>query len=138
MTSNTAFKSEMSSIEDIPLEPPPHGQTSNFKDPKSVGPAIVVLCSVFLSLMWPIFLLRIYSAIRIIRVFGWEDGEFSTLCLDTLTDHGSFFHRCCGDPSNIKLSVNQLTLERLAQQHPGLASSGVRIIAISKAWCSRF
>ena len=80
--------------------------------------------------MWPIFLSRIYSKVWIIRVFGWDDGKLSTLCLDTLTYHGSFFHHCCGDPSPVELSIGyQLTVERLAQQHPGLVQSGVRIVA---------
>ncbi|KAK0516326.1 hypothetical protein JMJ35_000929 [Cladonia borealis] len=78
----------MSSVEDYPLEPPPHGQISNFKDPKSLGPAAVVLCSVFLSLMWPIFLLRIYSKIWIIRGFGWDDA-FSIIAVVGTTASGS-------------------------------------------------
>ena len=71
--------------------------------------------------MWPIFLLRIYSKIWIIRVFGWDDGKLSTLCLDTLTYHGSFFHHRRGDSNPVELSIDdQLTLERLVQQHPRL------------------
>ena len=57
----------MSSSEDYPLHPAPPGQSSNFSNPASRGPAIVALCYIFISLMWPICLLRLYSKVCILR-----------------------------------------------------------------------
>ena len=65
----------MSSLEDLPLQPPPPGQISNFIDPSSRGPAIVAVCYVFIALLWPIFLLRLYSKVFVIRKFWWDDGK---------------------------------------------------------------
>ena len=65
----------MSSLENLPLEPPPPGQISNFKDPETRGPAVLVVCYILMSLMWPIFLSRLYTKIVILRTFGWEDGK---------------------------------------------------------------
>lgn len=63
----------MSSAKDAPLAIPPPGQSSNFNDLGSRGPAVVVVCCIFMSLMWPIFLSRIYSKLFILRSFGWDD-----------------------------------------------------------------
>ena len=85
----------MASLEDLPLLPPPQGQSSNFDNPETRGPAIVAVCSVFLSLMWPIFLLRLYSKLRIVRAPGWDDGKPDFPCL-TSTDGSSIRHTCSG------------------------------------------
>ena len=69
----------MESFENYPLQPPPPGVTSNFSNPENRGPAIVVLCSVFIALMWPIFLLRLYSKLWVIRSFGWDDGKLKAV-----------------------------------------------------------
>ena len=66
---------EIAAFENYPLQPPPPGQTSNFIDPESRGPAIIILCSVFIGIMWPIFILRLYSKVWVIRSFGWDDGK---------------------------------------------------------------
>lgn len=65
----------MSSLQDYPLQPPPHGTLSNFKDPESRGPAITAVCYTFIALMWPLFLLRLYSKAWVLRKFGWDDGR---------------------------------------------------------------
>ena len=67
----------LSEIENIPILPPPPEQVSNFVNPVSRGPAIIGVCSTFIALMWPIFLLRIYSKIWVTRNFGWDDGKAS-------------------------------------------------------------
>lgn len=69
----------MSSLEDISLQPPPPGKSSNFVNPESRGPAIVMICYIFIVLMWPVFLLRLYSKALVIRRFGWDDGKPSGL-----------------------------------------------------------
>ena len=83
----------MSSAQDYPLESPPPGKSSNFNDPESRGPAVAAVCYLFLSVMWPIFLSRLYSKIFILRDFGWDDGKPNhplSLCL--LTYNHSFCH----------------------------------------------
>ena len=73
-----ASPAELSAYENFPLQPPPPGQISNFENPESRGPAIVILCSVFIGIMWPIFILRLYSKVWVIRRFGWDDGTPDT------------------------------------------------------------
>ena len=83
----------MSSPKGYPLEIRTRGQSSNFNDPGSRGPAIVAVCYVSMSLMWPIFLSRLYSKVFILRNFGLDDGKpnpFLTFCL--LTYYHSFCH----------------------------------------------
>ena len=65
----------MSSPEDYPVGPPPPGQLSNFKDPESRGPAVAAVCYMFISIMWPICFLRLYSKVWILRKPGWDDGK---------------------------------------------------------------
>ena len=69
----------MASVDDYPLQPPPPGQSSNFIDPKSRGPAVVAVCCTFISLMWLFFLLRLYSKTWVIRKVGWDDGMVSPI-----------------------------------------------------------
>ena len=70
-----ASRAEVAALENYPLLPPAPGQTSNFNNPESRGPAFVILCSVFIGLMWPILTLRLYSKAWLIRSFGWDDGK---------------------------------------------------------------
>ena len=71
-----ATPAELAALQNYPLQPPPPGHVSNFDNPESRGSAIVALCSVFLGVMWPILLLRLYSKMCVIRKFGWDDGKF--------------------------------------------------------------
>ncbi|KAF6235751.1 hypothetical protein HO173_005946 [Letharia columbiana] len=80
---------EEAAFENYPLQPPPAGQTSNFTDPESRGPTIVILCSVFIGLMWPILILRLYSKVWVIRKFGWDDGRSSGFYSPYLCLHAS-------------------------------------------------
>ena len=70
-----ASAAELAAFENYPLQAPPAGQTSNFIDPVTRGPAVIILCSIFIAIMWPIFLLRIYSKVWLIRKFWWDDGK---------------------------------------------------------------
>ena len=64
-------------IENIPFGAPPPGQSSNFENPETRGPAVAVVCSVFIALLWPILLLRLYSKVWVTHSFGWDDGKHS-------------------------------------------------------------
>lgn len=84
LTYPVGFAVEMSSPKDYPVEIPPPGQSSNFNDPKSRGPATAAVCYIFVSLMWPILFSRLYSKVFILRKFGWDDGKPNpqlTFCL---------------------------------------------------------
>ena len=70
-----ASPADMTAFEEFPLQPPPSGQVSNFDSPETRGPAIVILCSLFLGIMWPVFALRLYSNVWVIRRYGWDDGK---------------------------------------------------------------
>lgn len=70
-----ASPAELAAFQNFPLQPPPPGQTSNFNNPESRGPAIITVCSVFVGIMWPILVLRLYSKVWVIRSFGWDDGK---------------------------------------------------------------
>ena len=92
-----ASPAELLAYENYPLQPPPPGQISNFENPESRGPAIVILCSVFIGIMWPILILRLYSKVWLIRRFGWDDGEPDTfLCWLLLMCSHSLCHRGWG------------------------------------------
>ena len=69
-----ASLANLTAFEDYPLQPPPSGQFSNFDSPETRGPAIVLLCSIFLGIMWPVFILRLYSNVWVIRRYWWDDG----------------------------------------------------------------
>ena len=67
----------VASLQDYPLQPPPPGQSSNFDDPVSRGPAIRAICYAFIVLMWPFVFLRLYSKLYVIRKPGWDDGKIN-------------------------------------------------------------
>ena len=89
---------DSSFIENIPFGAPPAGQSSNFDNPDTRGPAVVVVCSVFIAFMWPFLLLRLYSKVWVIKSFGWDDGKLSLRvpfrCL--LIYDNSVRHACSG------------------------------------------
>lgn len=105
----------MASLETFPLQPPPPGQISNFIDPETRGPAVRDLCYIFIVLMWPIFLMRLYSKAWVIRKFGWDDGGLNVLrTRSSLICGDSLCHTCCSMRVNL---LNQakpfnLTLRR--------------------------
>lgn len=84
--------------ENYPLHPPPIGQTSNFINPETRGPAVIILCSVFVGIMWPLLLLRLYSKAWVVRKFGWDDGKSEALLAQSwlvLKHWHSLRYACC-------------------------------------------
>lgn len=57
----------------IPSLPPPPGVTSNFKNPESKGYESIITTTICLSLMTPVFVLRLYSKAFVTRSLGWDD-----------------------------------------------------------------
>lgn len=73
-------------LEDIPLLPPPLGQVSNFINPETRAPIVYAISSLCLAIMWPIFLLRLYSKVWIAKAFGFDDGQSQFPGHRSLTD----------------------------------------------------
>ena len=114
-----ASTADLPAFEDYPLHPPPPGQISNFENPESRGPAIVILCSVFIGIMWPIFVLRLYSKVWVIRRFGWDDGKLDALPAIYLLTYwvaSAIIAAVCTALSQMPMTV-MLTFARQAQQH---------------------
>ena len=65
----------MSSLKNVPFQPPPPGQVSNFNNPESRGPTAVAIMYTFISLMWSLFLMRLYNKVWILRSLWWDDGK---------------------------------------------------------------
>lgn len=57
----------------IPSTPPPPGVTSNFTNPESKGYESIITTTICLSLVAPVFALRLYSKAFVTRSFGWDD-----------------------------------------------------------------
>ena len=75
----------MATMDNVPSVPPPPGVTSNFDDPETRAPlfrGIVILCIV---LVWPIFLVRLYTKAWITRAFGLDDVASILAVLSTTT-----------------------------------------------------
>lgn len=64
-------------FENIPLMEPPPGQVSNFNNPPSQGIIAVVVGSICMGLVWPVFVLRIYAKVWVTRAFWWDDCKWS-------------------------------------------------------------
>ncbi|KAL8954576.1 MAG: hypothetical protein Q9183_007039 [Haloplaca sp. 2 TL-2023] len=60
-------------LENTGLVPPPPGETRNFDDPPYHSGGIVPLAAVFIPLCALFVFLRVYTKLRIIKVFGLED-----------------------------------------------------------------
>ncbi|KAM5476056.1 hypothetical protein MauCBS54593_000739 [Microsporum audouinii] len=57
----------------------------NYKNPKEVhGPAIIIMTAIFMPLMLAIIGIRIFTRIRILRSFGWDDIFIIAAALPTL------------------------------------------------------
>ncbi|KAH8654975.1 hypothetical protein BGZ60DRAFT_532605 [Tricladium varicosporioides] len=56
-----------------PAMKPPLGVKSNFINPPSQQPALIILNAVFLALMVIVVAIRLYSKARILRTIGWDD-----------------------------------------------------------------
>jgi hypothetical protein len=60
-------------LENYPAGTPPPGVKPNFVDPPSHHTELIVLNTIFLSLMWIVVLMRLYAKGRILRNMGWDD-----------------------------------------------------------------
>ena len=56
--------------------PPPPGVKPNFKNPAYISGGIVPLSAVFVTLSTLFLAIRLYTKLRIIKVFGSEDCKF--------------------------------------------------------------
>jgi hypothetical protein len=98
---------DLSALKDLPFEMPPTGQSSNFINPENRGPAVVVVCYISIALMWPIYLLRLYSKAFVVRRIGWDDREALILLPRKLLNcDNSFCHTCCGMLPLIQIEGN--------------------------------
>jgi hypothetical protein len=61
-------------MDNTPLQLPPTGVNSNFENPETRAPLVIALTVVCLVLMWPTFLMRLYTKLWIMRSFGLDDG----------------------------------------------------------------
>ncbi|KAL8992215.1 MAG: hypothetical protein Q9169_007276 [Polycauliona sp. 2 TL-2023] len=60
-------------FENFPALPPPSGVDSNFDNPVTRGPAVVIASSICLALMLSLVVIRFYTKIAIKRVVRWDD-----------------------------------------------------------------
>jgi hypothetical protein len=66
-------------LENIPAGMPPAGTAPNFVDPPSNSRAIVILDSVFISLMLLAVLIRAYVRVKLTKIWAWNDCESSRI-----------------------------------------------------------
>jgi hypothetical protein len=64
---------------DTPASTPPPGQTSNFIEPPSQAPPIIILEGIFIPLMLLTVATRVYVRSRITKVWGFEDSKLIIL-----------------------------------------------------------
>ncbi|KAL8654919.1 MAG: hypothetical protein Q9226_003243 [Calogaya cf. arnoldii] len=60
-------------FETFPALPPPPGVRSNFDNPVTRGPDVVIASSICLTLMLSLVVMRFYTKIAIKRKLGWDD-----------------------------------------------------------------
>lgn len=118
------FTTSMSSFNDIPFLSPPPGQVTNFENPESRALAITIICSICLALMWPVFLMRIYAKVWVIRAFGWDDGQSAgPLYWSLLKRIGSVFYTCYCEPCYFNAGWTQAEAKKI-----GATSSAAAVI----------
>ena len=67
----------------LPALFPPPGVTSNFVNPETRGPALVVTSAICITLMVVCVAVRFYTKIHIKKTWGWDDCSYgSRLMLD--------------------------------------------------------
>ncbi|KAL8719428.1 MAG: hypothetical protein Q9225_003571 [Loekoesia sp. 1 TL-2023] len=64
---------DVSLFGNLPALLPPPGETSNFEDPYSRGPDVVIASAICLALMLSMVLLRFYTKLCIKHIWGWDD-----------------------------------------------------------------
>ena len=70
---SSAASSNLNLFANVPALKPPPGVTSNFENPLSQGPVLVVVGSILNALMIVFVLARAYTKIYIIRKATWDD-----------------------------------------------------------------
>ena len=68
-------KVPISSLDGIPLAPPPPGVKVDFKNPITYGPATITMGAAFLAIGLIFIILRFYTKARIVKKLGWDDRE---------------------------------------------------------------
>ena len=66
-----------------PFTPPPSGVSSNFRDPETRSPLFRSILIICLALIWPVFLLRVYTKLQISKVFGFDDVSSALAVIST-------------------------------------------------------
>lgn len=64
---------DLSAIGKFPALIPPHGEHSNFVNPYSRGPEVVIASSICLALMLSMVIMRFFTKIHIKHRWGWDD-----------------------------------------------------------------
>ena len=70
----------MDYIENIPALAPPKGDQSNFDHPRTVASSINILNAVFVSLMFCVVTIRLYTRACLARALGWDDCKSKVFC----------------------------------------------------------
>jgi hypothetical protein len=65
-------------LDHFPVGKPPPGTVPNFINPPSKGDALVALDGIFVSFMLVAVLIRIYVRVRLVKVWGWDDCEYTS------------------------------------------------------------
>lgn len=60
----------------IPAYPPPDGMVSNFINPTTLAPAIIITSSVMVAIMVLCVVARMYAKAYVTHTVGWDDCEF--------------------------------------------------------------
>lgn len=66
-------------LANIPLLPPPLGVMPNFVNPENRASILIIISTIFLALLLPFVVLRLYTRIWITRTFDLDDGKHAFL-----------------------------------------------------------
>lgn len=72
----------MSSMDEMPALPPPHGERPNFVNPTYDGDRFVIVNAIFLFISFFSIAVRLWTRTFIARGYRWDDCKF--LCLAVL------------------------------------------------------
>ncbi|KAI9668856.1 MAG: hypothetical protein M1831_000926 [Alyxoria varia] len=61
-------------VGEYPAAMPPPGITPNFTDPPTRAPVVIAVSSFCLVLLWPVFVLTMYTKSFVLKNFGWDDA----------------------------------------------------------------
>ena len=69
---------------DIPIAEPPPGYSQVLTNPPSQGYILIIISSIFLTLMVCSFLIRVYTKICISKEWGLDDCKYPDMTLEIL------------------------------------------------------